>query len=75
VILILINRLFGLNIHGLFAQALVLSTSFPTAVNSALLAMEYDNEPAFAASAVFYSTMVSALTVSIVIYLTQTYMP
>ena len=50
------------------AQAVVVSTAFPTAVNSALLAIEYDNEPDFAAAVVFYSTLFSAVTVSVVIY-------
>ena len=63
-----------LGFKGDLAQALVVSTSFPTAVNSALLAMEYDNEPDFAASVVFYSTLVSAVTVSVVIYLVKHFM-
>ena len=66
-----IVRLLGF--QGVLAQALVVSTSFPTAVNSALLAMEYDNEPDFAASVVFYSTLLSAVTVSAVIYLAKNY--
>lgn len=56
---------------GEVAEALVISTSFPTAVNAALLAYEYDNEPQFAAAAVFYSTLFSALTVTGVIFLAQ----
>lgn len=58
----------GLGLHGTLAQSLTLSTAFPTAVNSALLALEFDNEPEFAAAAVFYSTLVSSVTVSLVIY-------
>ncbi|MDF2439591.1 MAG: malate permease [Abditibacteriota bacterium] len=57
-----------LGIQGALAQSLVISTSFPTAVNSALLAMEFDNEPEFAAAVVFYSTLFSAVTVSVVIF-------
>jgi hypothetical protein len=63
-----------LGIKGALAQSLVVSTSFPTAVNSALLAMEFDNEPEFAAAVVFYSTLLSAITVSVVIYLAKTYL-
>ena len=63
-----------LGIRGDLAQALVISTSFPTAVNSALLALEYDNEPEFAAAAVFYSTLLSSATVSGVIYAAQKWM-
>lgn len=63
-----------LGIQGELAQALVISTAFPTAVNSALLALEYDNEPEFAAAAVFYSTLISSVTVSAVIYASQKWM-
>lgn len=63
-----------LGIRGELAQALTISTAFPTAVNSALLAMEFDNEPEFAAAAVFYSTLVSTITVSGVIFLTQKFL-
>jgi predicted permease len=66
-------KLVGFQDHAL-AQAVVVSASFPTAVNSALLAMEYDNEPDFAASVVFYSTLVSSVTVSLVIYLVKNFM-
>ena len=58
----------ALGIKGLLAQSLMVSTSFPTAVNSALLALQFENEPEFAAAAVFYSTLVSTLTVSATIY-------
>jgi predicted permease len=57
-----------MGIRGPLAQAIVVSTSFPTAVNSALLAIEFDNEPDFAAASVFYSTLLSAITVSFVIF-------
>ena len=63
----------AMGLHGILAQALIVSTSFPTAVNSALLAIEYDNEPEYAAAIVFYSTVISTLTVSLVIYLAKTY--
>jgi predicted permease len=65
----LIVRVLG--IHGALAQSLIVSTSFPTAVNVALLSMEFDNEPDFAAAAVFYSTLLSAITVSLVIFLVK----
>ena len=60
-----------LGLHGTLAQALTLSTAFPTAVNSALLALEFDNEPEFAAAAVFYSTLFSVVSVSFVIWATR----
>jgi predicted permease len=58
----------AMGIQGELAQSLIVSVSFPTAVNSALLAMEFDNEPDFAAATVFYSTIFSALTVSFFIF-------
>ncbi len=63
-----------LGIRGELAQALVISTAFPTAVNAALLALEFDNEPEFAAAAVFYSTLLSSVTVSAVIFAAQKWM-
>ncbi|MBW3637682.1 MAG: AEC family transporter [Armatimonadetes bacterium] len=63
-----------LGIRGELAQALVISTAFPTAVNAALLALEFDNEPEFAAAAVFYSTLLSSVTVSVVIFAAQKWM-
>ena len=64
----------ALGIKGLLGEALMVSTSFPTAVNSALLALQFDNEPEFAAAAVFYSTLISTLTVSATIYVARTWL-
>ena len=61
----------ALGIKGLLGEALMVSTCFPTAVNSALLALQFENEPEFAAAAVFYSTIVSTLTVSATIYVAR----
>jgi len=63
----------ALNLHGVLAQALIVSTSFPTAVNAALLAIEFDNEPQFSSAVVFYSTLFSMLSVSLVIHLAKTF--
>lgn len=57
-----------MGLSGVLAQALIVSTCFPIAVNTALLALEFDNEPEFAAASVFYSTLFSSVTVSLVIY-------
>ncbi|MCU9615183.1 AEC family transporter [Caldibacillus lycopersici] len=62
----LIIWVFGL--EGTFAQALFIASSTPTAVNSAIIAEEYDNYPEFAAQIVMYSTLFSSITVSFVIY-------
>lgn len=54
--------------QGLMAQALLISSSMPTAVNTALLAVELDNEPQFASQTVLFSTLLSICTVSLTIY-------
>ncbi|MBM7571229.1 AEC family transporter [Aquibacillus albus] len=55
-------------LDGIFAQALLISSAMPTSVNSAVIAQEYDNHPNFAAQVVMFSTLLSAITVTIVIY-------
>ena len=52
---------------GETAKIMILSSSFPTAVNTALLAHEFDADPHFAASAVFCSTLFSMVTVTVLI--------
>lgn len=58
-----------LGIRGLTAEVLLLSTTTPTAVNVMLLCLEFDNHPELAARAVFYSAVISPLTVTLVILL------
>ncbi len=58
---------FGL--EGFIAQVLLISTSSPTAVNSMLMCLEFDNHPDFAARAVLYSTLLAPVTVTLVILL------
>lgn len=62
-----------LGIQGVAAEVLIISSAAPTAVNSVLLAIEYNNEPDFASQAVLLSTIFSSFTVSMVIYLVTTY--
>jgi predicted permease len=56
---------------GETAKIMILSAAFPTAVNTALLAHEFDADPHFAASAVFASTLLSMLTVTALIAVLQ----
>lgn len=65
---ILINIM---GIEGIMAQVLFISSSVPSAVNTALIAVEFNNEPDFASQVVMTSTILSAVTLSIVIYLSQ----
>ena len=52
---------------GQEATIMIVSSSFPTAVNTALIAHEFQADSHFAAAAVFYSTLFSMFTVTILI--------
>jgi malate permease and related proteins len=56
---------------GPVAQVLLISTATPTAVTCLLLCMEFDNHPAYVARSVFYSTLLSPITVTLTILLAQ----
>jgi len=56
---------------GETAKIMILSSSFPTAVNTALLAHEFDADPHFAAQAVFASTLLSMFTVTLIVAVLQ----
>ena len=58
-----------LGLKGMVAEIAVISSAAPTAVNSVLLAIQYDSDPDFASQAVFFSTIISSITVSLVIFL------
>jgi predicted permease len=60
-----------IGIHGVLAQSLIVGVSTPSAVNTAILAREFDNEPEYASQIVLVSTLLSAVTVSTVIYLVR----
>lgn len=62
---------YALGYRGFLAQVLVISTCTPTAVNCMLLCLECDNHPDFAAQAVFYSTLLSPITVTFTILVAQ----
>ena len=63
--------LFG--IKGLLAQAMIIGISTPTAVNSAIIAREFDNEPDFAAQVVLSTTIFCTFTLPLVIYFVRVY--
>ena len=58
-----------LGLKGMTAEIAIISSAAPTAVNSVLLAIQYDSEPDFASQTVFFSTIISSITVSFVILL------
>jgi len=57
-----------LGLDGVIAQSLLIASAFPTSRNTATLALEYDVEPELHAQIVLYSTLLSSITVTIVIF-------
>lgn len=64
-----IIKIMGLD--GVIAQTIFIASAMPTSVNSSVIAQEYNNYPELAAEIVFLSTLFSAVTVVIVIYLSH----
>ena len=73
--MIALGLLLLLGWQGLLAQQLLISSTVPTAVNTTILAIEFDNEPEFASQAVMVSTLLSALTVTIFIQIARSLFP
>ena len=63
--------IYALGLRGIMAQVMLVASCTPTSVNSMLLCLEFDNHPDYAARAVFYSTLFSPITVTLVIFLAQ----
>ncbi|MGA9289165.1 MAG: AEC family transporter [Anaerobacillus sp.] len=68
---IALGVIYVLGIDGVTAQALLISSAMPTAVNSAIIAQEYENEPELSAQIVLASTVFSMVTVTIVISISR----
>lgn len=62
-------------LDGVIAQVVMISSSVPTSVNSALIAVEYDNYPDFASQAVMTSTLLSTISLAFVIYMARILFP
>lgn len=60
-----------LGIEGELAKALIIGVSTPTAINTAIIAREFNNEADYAAKIVFYSTLLSGISMSVIIYCLQ----
>ena len=58
-----------MGLDGLTAQVLLISSATPVSVNCMLICLEFDNHPDFLARSVFYSTLLSPVTVTGVILL------
>lgn len=60
--------IYFLRIEGIMAQVLFISSSVPSAVNTALIAVEFKNKPDYASQVVMITTLLSAFTLTGVIY-------
>ena len=58
-----------MGLEGVVAQSLFIASSFPASRNSSTLAFEYNIQPDLAAQIVLFSTVLSSITVTLVIYL------
>ncbi|MCE5039735.1 AEC family transporter [Mammaliicoccus sciuri] len=67
--LIALSIIYLFHIDGAIAQSLFIASAFPTSRNTSTIAFEYDVEPELHAQIVLFSTLLSSVTVSIVIYL------
>jgi hypothetical protein len=66
-----LGLIYLMGIRGFLAQVLLISTATPTAVNAALLCLQFGNHPDYVARTVFQSTLLSAITVTLVVFLVQ----
>ncbi|MGM0436949.1 MAG: AEC family transporter [Bacillota bacterium] len=60
-----------LGIDGVMAKVLFITSAAPTAVTTALIAVEYDNQSSFASQVVMMTTLLSVFSVTFVIYLSE----
>lgn len=63
--------IYMMGLEGVVAQSLFIASAFPTSRNSATLALENDVYPNLAAQTVLFTTIVSSITVTIVVYLSS----
>jgi hypothetical protein len=64
---VLVARL--MQVQGVTRQVCLLQSGMPSGVTSTILALEYDLEPEIVTSTVFFSTLCSALSLSVLISL------
>ena len=73
--IIALALIYLLNISGVVAQTLIIAYSVPAAVNTALIAVELDNNKDFASRMVMISTLFSAITLTLAIYAARVLFP
>lgn len=64
-----------IQIHGTMAQVLLIGSGLPSAVTTALAAVEFDNEAEFASQTVMVTTLLCAVTLAVLIPLAQWLFP
>lgn len=64
-----------LNLKGVIAQVVMITAALPTAVNTALIAVECENYPDFASQTVMISTFLGALSLVLMIFLARLIFP
>jgi len=64
-----------LGLDGLLAQALIIGISTPTALTAAMIAYEFDNEPAYTSQVVVVTTVLCTFSLPAVIYFVQHFFP
>jgi predicted permease len=64
-----------MNFSGVVAQTILIAYSVPTAVNTALIAVECDNNKEFSSQMVMVSTVFSAITLTLAIYAARILFP
>jgi len=62
-------------IKGIIAQVVVIAAALPSAVNSALIAVEFDNYPDFSSQVVMVSTLLSTISLVFIIYIVRIVFP
>lgn len=70
--LIALMLIYMLGLSGTLAKGVFIASSYPSSRNSAQLALEYDNYPEVAGQIVLLSTILSVITVTFVVYLSET---
>ncbi|MFZ5967372.1 MAG: AEC family transporter [Bacillota bacterium] len=73
--MLVLPLIYFLGMEGIIAQVVMIASALPTAVNTALIAVEYDNYPDFASQTVMTSTLLSGVSLVFVIYMANVLFP
>ena len=57
-----------LGMEGLVRQVVIMQSATPTAVNSSLMAIEFDSDAEYVTSTIFFSTLFSSVTLTVLLY-------